>query len=72
MADIPANQKLWNMLTVQARAKFNKWPSLPASKWVHQQYVQKGGRFISEAQVARMKKAVKDRSPEGKSQKGRK
>lgn len=57
MADVPANQKLWDMLVVQARAKFAKWPSLPASRWVHQQYAQKGGKFISEAEVARIKKA---------------
>lgn len=65
------------MLTVQARAKFEKWPSLPASRWVHQQYVQKGGRFISEGQLARMKKAskatpAKKKPAKGKEAKGRK
>lgn len=56
MADIPANQKLWNMLVLQAKARFTKWPSLPASRWVHEEYVKKGGRFISEGQAAAMKK----------------
>ena len=57
MADVPANQKLWNMLVLQAKAKFAKWPSLPASRWVHEQYVDKGGRFISEGQAAKMEKS---------------
>lgn len=47
MPEIPQNQRLWNMLVAQARAKFPKYPSLPASKWVHQEYLKKGGRFIS-------------------------
>jgi len=77
MADQPANMKLWNMLIVQAKAKFAKWPSLPASKWVHQQYVQKGGQFISGQDAARIKKAT-ERKPDkedpkkGKTEKGRK
>lgn len=44
--DVPANQRLWNMLVTQAKAKFPKWPSLPASNWVHRQYVEKGGQFV--------------------------
>jgi hypothetical protein len=47
MADKPANENLWNTLVSQAKAKFNTWPSIPASKWVHEQYVQRGGRFIT-------------------------
>lgn len=46
---VPANPKLWHMLVLQAKAKFPKYPSLPASKWVHQEYVKHGGRFVSEA-----------------------
>lgn len=52
--DVPANQKLWNMLVIQARAKFPKWPSLPASRWVHQQYVQRGGRFVTQREATRL------------------
>ncbi len=48
-ANVPVNQKLWDMLVAQAKTKFVKWPSLPASKWVHSQYVQKGGQFTTEA-----------------------
>ena len=46
MSQIPANQKLWNMLVAQAKAKFRVWPSAAASAWVHQHYVNMGGRFV--------------------------
>ena len=42
----PANPKLWNMITVQARSKFNKYPSPAAAHWVHNRYNQLGGRFV--------------------------
>jgi hypothetical protein len=42
----PANPKLWNMLTTQARSKFAKYPSPAASHWVHSRYVQLGGKFV--------------------------
>lgn len=42
----PQNQRLWTMLVTQAKTKFNEWPSLPASKWVHSEYVKKGGQFV--------------------------
>lgn len=65
MADVPTNQRLWNSLVVQAKAKFKTWPSLPASKWVHKEYVQRGGRFVDSKRVTEAKKkkeAAKDRS----------
>lgn len=46
MAQVPANAKLWAMLTAQARAKFRIYPSPAASHWVHHEYVQKGGKFV--------------------------
>ena len=46
MASIPANTKLWNMLIAQAKTKFRVWPSAAASAWVHQHYVQLGGKFV--------------------------
>lgn len=46
MAAIPANQRLWAMLQFQARHKFRVYPSPAASHWVHQEYVQRGGRFV--------------------------
>lgn len=43
----PANQKLWDMLVIQAKRRFNKYPSLAASHWIHEQYVKEGGQFVS-------------------------
>ena len=42
----PANPKLWNMITMQARTKFAKYPSPAAAHWVHTRYTQLGGRFV--------------------------
>jgi len=42
----PANPKLWNMITTQARSKFAKYPSPAASHWVHTRYTQLGGQFV--------------------------
>jgi len=42
----PANPKLWNMLTAQARSKFRTYPSPAAAHWVHARYVQMGGQFV--------------------------
>ena len=46
MADVPANQKLWNMYVAQAKARYRTWPSPTAAKWVHDHYVQAGGKFV--------------------------
>lgn len=65
MAEVPTNQRLWNSLVVQAKAKFRKWPSIPASTWVRKQYVQHGGRFADEKAMTAAKKkreAAKDRA----------
>lgn len=43
----PANPKLWNMVTMQARSKFAKYPSPAAAHWVHGKYVQLGGKFVA-------------------------
>lgn len=42
----PANPKLWNMITTQARSKFAKYPSPAAAHWVHTRYTQLGGSFV--------------------------
>jgi len=42
----PANPKLWNMLTTQARSKFRAYPSPAAAHWVHSRYQQLGGKFV--------------------------
>lgn len=59
MADVPTNQRLWDSLVVQAKAKFKTWPSIPASKWVHTQYTQRGGRFVDSKRVTEAKKRQK-------------
>ena len=52
MAQIPANQKLWVMYVAQAKAKYHVWPSPTATEWVHDHYVQAGGKFVgSEREV---------------------
>jgi hypothetical protein len=43
---VPQNTRLWAMLQVQARQKFREYPSLPASKWIHSEYVKRGGVFV--------------------------
>jgi hypothetical protein len=42
----PANPRLYNMITVQARTKFPKYPSPASAHWVHAKYLQMGGRFV--------------------------
>jgi hypothetical protein len=44
---VPKNPRLWAMLVAQAKTKFMKFPSLPASKWVHNEYVKRGGTFVA-------------------------
>lgn len=61
MSEVPTNERLWNSLVIMAKAKFKSWPSIPASKWVHQQYVQKGGRFADSRDMTAYKKSVRDR-----------
>lgn len=43
---VPQNPRLWEMLVAQAKQKFQTYPSLPASKWVHTEYVKRGGIFV--------------------------
>ena len=43
---LPANPKMWNMLTTQARSKFTTYPSPAAAHWVHSRYVALGGKFV--------------------------
>jgi hypothetical protein len=42
----PANPRLWNMITMQAKTKFPKYPSPAAAHWVHAHYLQMGGQFV--------------------------
>jgi hypothetical protein len=34
------------MLVNQAKMKYKEYPSLPASRWVHDEYVKRGGTFV--------------------------
>ena len=43
----PSNPRLWNIVVMQAKAKYHKWPSPAASHWAHEKYKQMGGRFKS-------------------------
>jgi hypothetical protein len=46
MAETPANQKLYAMVVMQAKAKYRVYPSPGASHWVHKRYLELGGKFI--------------------------
>ena len=54
----PTNQKLWQMIIVQARAKFATYPSPGASHWVHEEYVKHGGQFAETSEVTKRKKEL--------------
>jgi hypothetical protein len=42
---VPANPKLWNMVTMQAGTRFSK--NSPAkAHWIHAKYGQLGGQFV--------------------------
>lgn len=43
---VPANPRLYNMITTQAKTKFAKYPSPAAAHWVHTKYIQMGGKFV--------------------------
>ena len=48
----PANPRLWNLITTQAKTRFAKYPSPAAAHWVHTKYMQLGGQFVdSEKQI---------------------
>jgi hypothetical protein len=44
--DYPANERLWNMITTQARTRFSTYPSPAAAHWVRTRYAQMGGKFV--------------------------
>jgi len=43
---LPANPRLYNMVVVQAKSRFSKYPSPAAAHWVHTHYLQLGGKFV--------------------------
>ena len=82
MAEKPSNEKLWAMIIAQAKAKYSTYPNPAASHWVHERYVQSGGKFIdsnspaekmkklSEKQFSKKAKEAKEKKSEKKGKKG--
>jgi hypothetical protein len=70
VASKPANEKLYLMIVAQAKAKYSNYPNPGASHWVHERYIQSGGRFIEtneqtrklEMRKKKHAKAIKDKS----------
>ena len=59
MASKPANEKLYAMIVAQAKAKYSNYPNPGASHWVHERYIQSGGKFIESTELTRRKDIVK-------------
>ena len=59
MASKPANEKLYAMIVAQAKAKYSNYPNPGASHWVHERYIQSGGKFIESTELTRRKDMVK-------------
>jgi hypothetical protein len=55
MADVPLNERLYAMVVSQAKAKYRIYPSPGASHWVHQRYLELGGRFEDSEKIAERK-----------------
>ena len=55
MAVKPANQKMWDMIVAQAKAKYSTYPNPGASHWVRKTYTEHGGRFIETSEDDRRK-----------------
>lgn len=58
MASVPVNQKLWQLIITQAKAKYTNYPNPGASHWVHQQYIKHGGKFVETSEETRRKKIL--------------
>lgn len=59
MSSKPANEKLYAMIVAQAKAKYSNYPNPGASHWVHERYIQSGGKFIESTELTRRKDMVK-------------
>lgn len=55
MARTPTNPRLWNLIVMQAKSKFAKYPSPAASHWVHERYEEEGGKFMDSSMETRRK-----------------
>lgn len=45
MAQVPKNQRLWDLVVALAKRKFRVYPSPAAAHWVHSEYETRGGQF---------------------------
>jgi hypothetical protein len=59
MAEVPLNEKLYAMVVSQAKAKYRIYPSPGASHWVHQRYLELGGRFEDSEKIAERKAMIR-------------
>lgn len=59
MSEKPVNEKLWTMVVFQAKTKYRTYPSPGASHWVHQRYVELGGKFEDSSSHSARKEALK-------------
>jgi hypothetical protein len=59
VASKPANPKLYAMIVAQAKAKYSNYPNPGASHWVHERYIQSGGRFIDTTEESRRQDIAK-------------
>jgi len=59
VASKPANEKLYAMIVAQAKAKYSNYPNPGASHWVHERYIQSGGRFIDTTEESRRQEIAK-------------
>jgi hypothetical protein len=59
VASKPANEKLYAMIVAQAKAKYSNYPNPGASHWVHERYIQSGGKFIDTTEDSRRKEMAK-------------
>jgi len=59
MSEKPVNEKLWTMVVFQAKTKYKTYPSPGASHWVHQRYIELGGKFEDSASHSARKAALK-------------
>jgi len=62
---VPANPRLYNMITTQAKTRFAKYPSPAAAHWVHAKYIQMGGKFVDSKKEKDQKKKVTKRVGKG-------
>lgn len=70
MSEIPINEKLYAMVVTQAKQKYRIYPSPGASHWVHQRYLELGGKFEDSEVISERKRLIqawRDRKEEARS-----